>query len=66
MRRRMQKGRFPTEEEWEKTNDIYWVDPSAVSQAKEDMIPVYPCQEQTVQGKNQSQWQFCVSGVPVR
>lgn len=39
---RVQKERFVSEEEWEKVNDLYRVDHSVLSRAKEDMIVMHP------------------------
>jgi carbamoyl-phosphate synthase/aspartate carbamoyltransferase len=39
---RVQKERFTSEEEWEKVKDLYRVDHSVLSRAKEDMIIMHP------------------------
>ena len=39
---RVQKERFTSEEEWEKVKDLYRVDHSVLSRAKEDMIVMHP------------------------
>lgn len=39
---RVQKERFKSEEEWEKVKDLYRVDHSVLSRAKEDMIIMHP------------------------
>lgn len=39
---RVQKERFASEEEWEKVKDLYCVDHSVLSRAKEDMIIMHP------------------------
>lgn len=39
---RVQKERFTSEEEWERVNDLYRVDHSVLSRAKEDMIVMHP------------------------
>jgi carbamoyl-phosphate synthase/aspartate carbamoyltransferase len=39
---RVQKERFASEEEWEKVSDLYRVDHSVLSRAKEDMIVMHP------------------------
>jgi carbamoyl-phosphate synthase / aspartate carbamoyltransferase len=39
---RVQKERFSSTEEWEKVKDLYRVDHSVLSRAKEDMIVMHP------------------------
>ena len=39
---RVQKERFTSEEEWEKVKDLYRIDHSVLSRAKEDMIIMHP------------------------
>lgn len=39
---RVQKERFTSEEEWEKVKDLYRVNHSVLSRAKEDMIIMHP------------------------
>ena len=39
---RVQKERFASEEEWEKVKDLYRIDHSVLSRAKEDMIIMHP------------------------
>ena len=39
---RVQKERFASDEEWEKVKDLYRIDHSVLSRAKEDMIIMHP------------------------
>ena len=56
---RVQKERFTSEEEWEKVKDLYRVDHSVLSRAKEDMIIMHPLPR--VNGKR-SDIRFTVDG----